>query len=861
MDPSDSIPTRAEILTLEDAAIWVVRGNLVKVHLLPLEFGGEDTPGNTTYLPPEAARAKMAFDARVSARLQPEMELRYEADPEFDIPSLVPARLRMTTIGDEDESSETIEVGLLGLLPHQDLEERPAPIATIREVLSAFKEPDARPGLSPFYRLGLAGVAGVLALMLLLYIGLTFSCLGYGLRSAQIQLREGGDPHHMLVAVACLLLSVFMVKPFLSLVQRRPEPYAVNEGDEPDLFAFVAKICELVGTPMPSRILLTNDVNAFVRFRKGLISTITNDVDLTIGLPLVYGLNLQQLAGVIAHESGHFAQRSGRRVSYCVNTLCNWFGRVAYERDFIDDKLAEIAQNVPLTGPIVWTVNVLSAIPRKLLALLRDLGYLLSSFFIRQMEYNADSYEVMVSGSKCFEHTLWRLCLLEASADLARTGLQQAFREGRLSDNMSLLIAINERLIKVDERRRLRASIYRPSAQRFCSRRAKLFGKLFATHPSDLKRIKAARRLEDPGVFDHRGPAISLFQKLDDHGKAITTRLYRFVLKGRYKRSKIVESSVIAAHTKEMITSFNAMDRFFQYSVSFQCGYSVRNNVRPDGTSNAKAIQKLREAREQMEFRAQSAQAAMKRFEQAHLWRQQARLASIMIRSGVAKEAPALLSMHVSRTVVSELKAEADKELNLVHTIVSEYRELAVTRYNLVLQLLDDSEFRAKVPKGEELREHAGDLVKGLKSLRECREHLCDLSGNALICGAVFSAERRPSQALIRLVQAAHDQVDANVHKVHHHLSQAPYPFSHEAGRISIGRYTVETMPTRGDIMGTVAVANEMYHKATSLYYRILGQLAIIVEQVELTIGMPPLPDVPPLEDEIDDEDDEDYGM
>jgi Zn-dependent protease with chaperone function len=859
MDASAPIPNREDIRTREEAEAWVEKGNLVRVHLLPLQFEGVDKPDNITYLPPAAAAAKAEFDEKVASCLKPDMELRYEAEPEFDIPSVVPARIRMTATGDDEDFAETIEVGPLAPVPIE-LEAEPEPIPPIEQVLGAFEEPDKRPGLTVFYRLGLITAAGVLTLMLLVYVGISLACLAFGISQAKSVLAGGPEATiQAAIAAGCALMFLFMVKPFLSLIQRRPEPYAITEDDEPDLFAFVEKICELVGTPMPRRIFLSNEVNAYVGYRNGLLSMVTNDFDLSIGLPLVYGLNLQQLASVIAHESGHFAQRSGRRVSFCVNTLCNWFGRVVYERDFIDDKLEELRQRIPAIALVAALVNLLSTIPRMLLALLRYLGYLVSCFFIRQMEYNADSYEVMVSGSKCFERTMWRLCLLNAAAELSHTGLQQAYREGRLSDNLPLLIAMNEKLIKVDERRRLRSCMYRPHRSQF--RAPSWLQSLFETHPGVLKRIKAARRLEEPGVFDHSGPSVGLFQDLERHGKAITTRYYRFLLKGRYKRTKIVDSSVIVEQLQEMITAYSALDRYFQYAASFECGYTVRTAVRPDGKTATQVVEDLRDAREQMEFRAQSAQAGMKRFEQAHLWRQQARLAGIMIGAGVAKEAPALLNMNVSKALIMELKSEADKELNVVNNIVNGFRELAVKRYNLALQLLDDKEFCAEVPRGDELRARGADLVKGLKSLRECREHLSDLSGNAFICSAVFSAERRPSADLMRLVRAAHDQVDATVHSVHHHLSQAPYPFSHEAGRISIGRYTVESMPSRGDLMGTVAVANEMYHKATGLYYRILGQLALIVEQVEMTAGMGPLPDVPPLEDEIDDEDDEDYAL
>ena len=54
---------------------------------------------------------------------------------------------------------------------------------------------------------------------------------------------------------------------------------------------------------------------------------------LTVGLPLVEGLNVRQLGGVLAHEFGHFAQGSGMCLTYLIRSVNAWFGRVAYQRD------------------------------------------------------------------------------------------------------------------------------------------------------------------------------------------------------------------------------------------------------------------------------------------------------------------------------------------------------------------------------------------------------------------------------------------------------------------------------------------------------------------------------------------------
>ena len=100
-------------------------------------------------------------------------------------------------------------------------------------------------------------------------------------------------------------------------------------------------LAEQTGAPMPVRIDLDCNLNASASFRKGASSLLSNDLVLTIGLPLVAGLNLRQFVGVVAHEFGHFSQGFGLRLSYLVRGINVWFARVVYERDAWDVALEE----------------------------------------------------------------------------------------------------------------------------------------------------------------------------------------------------------------------------------------------------------------------------------------------------------------------------------------------------------------------------------------------------------------------------------------------------------------------------------------------------------------------------------------
>ncbi len=739
-----------------------------------------------------------------------------------------------------------------------------AELPGIDEIIAAFRDPDEPPSVSMVYKASLLIVALVLVSLLLFYVALVVSCLATGVGLAQTALdQDKVEPAiaYGSVGALCLIVFLFMLKPFLTTFRPRPEPYVVSPGDEPGLFAFVERICAVLQAPVPSRICLTTGVNASVTCRHGLLSLFRNDFVLSIGLPLVHGLDLRELAGVIAHESGHFAPTTGRRVSYIVTTLGNWFWRVVYDRDIFDLTLREWSRNVRILMPLFLILFFFIGLPRLILRCLMYAGYLVGCFFIRQMEYDADRYEALIAGSKKFETTKWRIALLGAAYDLSVAGLDQAFKDGRLGDNLPALVATNEKLLKVDDRKRIRNAIYQPKPDQCGHTFAELVDVLFNTHPSDLRRIKSVRKIAAEGLFHLDAPSTVLFDDLASHGREVTTNYYKFVLKKRFKRAKMVDSEQIARHLDEIIDAGEALDRCFQYAVSFYHPYTISKRKPDTNRPMAEQIRLLQTAREQMEFRTQAAQAAMKRFDQAQIWRQNANLGASMMRANITTEARRLLTMQVDRVTIATMLREADKDTRMVMEILDSFRDQATTRFNLALQLLGYDEFREDFNDAEKCAKQIDDLLVAQRQIAACHSDIDHLAGSAHIWDALTKFRSEPSRRMIDFFISASERTDFTLHMVHHQLSEVAYPFEHEAGRISIGPYVLENMPERDDYMGLLAAANEMYNKTIGLYYRIIGQIASIVQKIEMKAGMPAFPEVPTLEEELSDEDDTDYTL
>ena len=89
------------------------------------------------------------------------------------------------------------------------------------------------------------------------------------------------------------------------------EDVEITEADQPRLFAFLHRLADEAGAPRPHKVYLSNRVNAAVFYEISIVNLIfPTRKNLEIGLALVNALSLGELKAVLAHEFGHFAQRT-----------------------------------------------------------------------------------------------------------------------------------------------------------------------------------------------------------------------------------------------------------------------------------------------------------------------------------------------------------------------------------------------------------------------------------------------------------------------------------------------------------------------------------------------------------------------
>lgn len=321
--------------------------------------------------------------------------------------------------------------------------------------------------------------------------------------------------------VAGLMMILFMIKPiFFSLVlPKDSRQRSLQRASEPALFDLVDRICDATRSPRPKRIDIDNEVNASASLRRGFLSLLGKDLVLTIGAPLVAGMNTRQLTGVLAHEFGHFAQGGGMKSTYLIRTINMWFARVVYQRDRLDEMLDHaISESDFRISLLLMFGKLFVLLSRGILWCFMMVAHAISCMMSRQMEYDADRYEAFVAGSEQFKNTSDRLQALAAGQQTMYGTVMSALNDSVLLDDLPNITAAKANEVTASELKKM-AKSHDEQTQSF-----------FSTHPSDAKRIQAAKKYNAEGMFQLEIPASRLFKNFDAVCTGVSTDFYRNAL-------------------------------------------------------------------------------------------------------------------------------------------------------------------------------------------------------------------------------------------------------------------------------------------------------------------------------------------
>ncbi len=207
-----------------------------------------------------------------------------------------------------------------------------------------------------------------------------------------------------------IMVLIFLVKFLFRKVHvDRSHLTEIKKKDQPELFAFIKKLTDEVGAPFPKRIYLSADVNASVFYDSGFWSMfLPIRKNLHIGLGLVNAVNLSEFKAVLAHEFGHFSQRSMKLGSYVYNV-----NQVIYNMLYDNAGYGQALQSWGnISGYFAIFANLTVGIVEGIQGILKKMyGYINKNYMSlsQQMEFHADAVAASVAGGNQLITALRRL--------------------------------------------------------------------------------------------------------------------------------------------------------------------------------------------------------------------------------------------------------------------------------------------------------------------------------------------------------------------------------------------------------------------------------------------------------------------
>lgn len=305
---------------------------------------------------------------------------------------------------------------------------------------------------------------------------------------------------------------VFLIK-FIFAVSKdeNPQRVLITEEAQPRLFGFIRKLAKETQTAFPKNIYLSPEVNAAVFYNSSFWSMfLPIRKNLNIGLGLVNSVNISEFKAVMAHEFGHFSQRSMRLGSFTYN-VNRVIHNMLYDNRGYSNFLSTWGR---LHGAMTLFARAAAYIAGGIQWLLRGMYTFINRNYMglsREMEFHADAVAAGAAGANNLVSALSRIeiatgCYKTALAEADQRVKQNSVSRNIFSNQLTILRSVAEE--------------YKPSRSRIN------FQNQWASHPTLQERKTQLEKLQLERAADPTG-AWSLFDKAESLQETMTANLYR----------------------------------------------------------------------------------------------------------------------------------------------------------------------------------------------------------------------------------------------------------------------------------------------------------------------------------------------
>ena len=210
----------------------------------------------------------------------------------------------------------------------------------------------------------------------------------------------------------------------------------IKEEDQPELFSFIRTLSKETKTPFPKKIFLTSDVNASVFYNSSFWSMFFPvKKNLEIGLGLVNSINISEFKAVVAHEFGHFSQRSMKLGSFTYN-VNQVIYNMLYNNTGYSDFLSSWGN---LNSYFAFFARITIKIAQGIQWVLRKMYAIINKSYMglsREMEFHADAVSASVSGGNNLISGLSRIELASGCYHSALNNAGDWLRQKKATTNI-----------------------------------------------------------------------------------------------------------------------------------------------------------------------------------------------------------------------------------------------------------------------------------------------------------------------------------------------------------------------------------------------------------------------------------------
>ncbi len=242
-----------------------------------------------------------------------------------------------------------------------------------------------------------------------------------------------------ILGVWCLagMFGLYLIKPLFSFTKNeKPERVEITQEDCPELFSVINDLADSVECKRPKHVYLTTDVNACVFYDTSFWSIffpVRKNIE--IGLGLFEGTSVEEVKSVLAHEFGHFSQKS-MKVGSTVYVTNSVLYNLIYEEDWWDRLLDKWQRSD--TSIFRWFGHITRALTNGIKKLNFRMYRFVQKAYLklsRQMEFDADNISCSTVGKEAFISAMCKIDVLSDEDSAYRDYVNALLRENRIIGN------------------------------------------------------------------------------------------------------------------------------------------------------------------------------------------------------------------------------------------------------------------------------------------------------------------------------------------------------------------------------------------------------------------------------------------